>query len=180
MQIGEDDRFVDLVREGVDCVLRAGTLQDSSMIGRRVALLEQVTVASAAYLAREGMPKDIDALASHRAVNYISSGTGRGIPLEFTVDGAVKSVELTPSISVTGVEIYTQAALAVLGIIQVPRYRIKEELANGRLPCVLPELAPPPMPLSVLSPHNRQLSARVRVFADWLGVIFREANNLSE
>ena len=52
LQIGEDDRLVDLVREGIDCVLRAGTLQDSSMVGRRVALLEQVTVASPAYLAQ--------------------------------------------------------------------------------------------------------------------------------
>ena len=51
LQMGEDDRLVDLVREGVDCVLRAGRLQDSSMIGRQVALMEQITVASPAYLA---------------------------------------------------------------------------------------------------------------------------------
>jgi DNA-binding transcriptional LysR family regulator len=176
LQVGEDDRLVDLVREGVDCVLRAGTLQDSSMIGRRVALLEQVTVASPAYLARHGVPTDIDTLASHRAVNYLSSATGRSIPLEFTLQDGVQSVELPASISVSGVEIYTQAAIAGLGIVQVPRYRIADELADGRLQCVLTDLPPPPMPISVLYPHNRQLSARVRVFADWLSERFREAN----
>ncbi len=63
LQIGEDDRLVDLVREGIDCVLRAGTLQDSSMVGRRVASMEQVTVASPAYLERFGEPESLEALA---------------------------------------------------------------------------------------------------------------------
>jgi DNA-binding transcriptional LysR family regulator len=176
LHVGEDDRLVDLVREGVDCVLRAGTLQDSSMIGRRIALLEQVTVASPAYLARMGMPEDLDALASHRAVNYVSSATGRVMPLEFTSGDGVQSIELPASISVSGVEIYTQAALAGLGIVQVPRYRIQDALEDGQLQCMLPDFPPPPMPISVLYPHNRQLSARVRVFADWLSEIFKDAN----
>ncbi|SAL70658.1 LysR family transcriptional regulator [Caballeronia cordobensis] len=176
LHIGEDDRLVDLVREGVDCVLRAGTLQDSSMIGRRVALLEQVTVASPAYLALEGVPDDLEALASHRAVNYLSSATGRVLPLEFTVGDRIESIELRATVSVTGVELYTQAALAGLGIVQVPRYHVDDSLADGRLHSVLPDLPPPPMPISVLYPHNRQLSARVRVFADWLTEIFARHN----
>jgi DNA-binding transcriptional LysR family regulator len=176
LHIGEDDRLVDLVREGVDCVLRAGTLQDSSMIGRRVALLEQVTVASPAYLAREGVPHDLEALASHRAVNFVSSATGRVLPLEFTVDERVETIELRAAISVSGVELYTQAAIAGLGIVQVPRYHIDDALADGRLQVVLPDLPPPPMPVSVLYPQNRQLSARVRVFADWLSEVFAPFN----
>ncbi|MBB3260298.1 DNA-binding transcriptional LysR family regulator [Paraburkholderia bannensis] len=82
--IGSGDHFVDLVREGIDCVLRAGELSDSSMIARRVALLEQVTVASPAYLERYGDPASIEALLDgHRAVNYLSPATGRAHPLEF-------------------------------------------------------------------------------------------------
>ncbi|BAN25799.1 LysR family transcriptional regulator [Caballeronia insecticola] len=176
LHIGEDDRLVDLVREGVDCVLRAGTLQDSSMIGRRVALLEQVTVASPAYLSREGVPQDLEALASHRAVNYLSSATGRVVPLEFTLNDRIEAIELKATVSVTGVEMYTQAALAGFGIVQVPRYHVDAALADGRLQCVLPDLAPPPMPVSVLYPHSRQLSARVRVFADWISTIFAQNN----
>ena len=176
LHIGEDDRLVDLVREGVDCVLRAGTLQDSSMIGRRVALLEQVTVASPAYLSREGVPEDLEALASHRAVNYVSSATGRVLPLEFTLDERIETIELKAAVSVTGVELYTQAALAGLGIVQVPRYHVEDALADGRLQVLLANLPPPSMPVSVLYPHNRQLSARVRVFADWVSAIFSENN----
>ncbi|WP_416051136.1 LysR family transcriptional regulator [Cupriavidus basilensis] len=172
IHIGEDDRLVDLVREGIDCVLRAGNLQDSSMVGRRVALLEQVTVASPAYLARHGEPADLDALTAHRAVHYISSSTGKPVPLEFTVAGRVTAVQLAAAISVTGADLYTGAAVAGLGLVQVPRYRVAGELREGRLQVVLADLPPPPMPVSVLYSQNRQLSMRVRVFVQWLRDVF--------
>ena len=175
LHIGEDDRLVDLVREGVDCVLRAGTLQDSSMVGRRVALLPQVTVASPAYLAKFGEPADMAALATHRAINYISSGTGKAVPLEFTVDGRVKTLQLAATVSVTGADLYTGSAVAGLGMVQVPRYRVAGELADGRLRELLPGFAPPPMPVSVLYSQNRQLSSRVRVFTQWLRDVFETA-----
>ncbi|SAL26765.1 LysR family transcriptional regulator [Caballeronia telluris] len=175
LQIGEDDRLVDLVREGIDCVLRAGTLQDSSMVGRRVALMEQVTVASPAYLAKHGAPASLDALGkpgAHRAVNYMSSGTGRMMPLEFSVGGRLVEMELPSSVSMTGAELYTGAALAGLGIVQVPRYRVLDDLSAGRLDIVLAGFAPPSMPVSVLYPQSRQLSSRVRVFTQWLRDLF--------
>jgi DNA-binding transcriptional LysR family regulator len=175
LHIGEDDRLVDLVREGIDCVLRAGTLQDSSMVGRRVASLEQVTVASPAYLAQFGEPATLQALEAHRAVNYISSGSGRALPMEFTVDGEVIEMQLASIVSVTGADLYTGAAVAGLGMVQVPRYRVSGELSAGTLKVVLAAFPPPPMPVSVLYPHNRQLSSRVRVFAQWLRDIFEVA-----
>lgn len=178
LHIGEDDRLVDLVREGVDCVLRAGNLQDSSMVGRRVARLEQVTVASPAYLERHGLPKDLDALAAHQAVNYVSSATGNALPLEFTVDGQVVEVNLGAIVSVTGTDLYTGGAVAGLGLVQVPRYRVQNELAAGALAVVLPQFPPPPMPVTVLYPQSRQLSSRVRVFAQWLRDIFDAAGGL--
>jgi DNA-binding transcriptional LysR family regulator len=175
LQIGEDDRLVDLVREGIDCVLRAGTLQDSSMVGRRVASMDQVTVASPAYLAQFGEPATLQALDAHRAVNYISSGSGRALPMEFTVEGKVIEMQLASIVSVSGADLYTGAAVAGLGMVQVPRYRVAGELAAGTLKVVLGAFPPPPMPVSVLYPHNRQLSSRVRVFAQWLRDIFEAA-----
>jgi len=176
LHIGEDDRLVDLVREGIDCVLRAGNLQDSSMVGRRVALLPQVTVASPGYLAKFGEPTDMAALASHHAINYISSATGKAVPLEFTVDGRVTVVNLPAIVSVTGADLYTGSAVAGLGLVQVPRYRVAGELADGRLKVLLPGFAPPPMPVSVLYAQNRQLSSRVRVFTQWLRDVFEAAD----
>jgi DNA-binding transcriptional LysR family regulator len=174
--IGEDDRLVDLVREGIDCVLRAGTLQDSSMVGRRVASLEQVTVASPSYLARFGEPETPEALGAHRAVNYVSSASGRPLPLEFTIDGQVVEYTLPSIVSVTGADIYTGSAAAGMGLVQVPRYRIASELAAGTLKIVLHDFPPPPMPVSVLYPQSRQLSSRVRVFAQWLKELFAHAS----
>ncbi|MBT2792243.1 LysR family transcriptional regulator [Paraburkholderia strydomiana] len=175
LTIGEDDRLVDLVREGIDCVLRAGTLQDSSMVGRRVAQLQQVTVASPAYLEKYGEPADPSALELHRAVNYVSSATGKPVPLEFDIEGRITPMLLPGAVSVTGVELYTGSAVAGLGMVQVPRYRVSDELASGRLKIILANFPPPPMPVSVLYPQNRQLSSRVRVFATWLRDIFEAA-----
>ncbi len=174
LHLGEDDRLVDLVREGIDCVLRAGALQDSSMVARPIAMLEQVTVASPAYLAARGEPVAIAELSGHRAVNYLSSSTGKAVPLEFTVEGKVDNIHLQSTVSVTGTDLYTASAIAGLGLVQVPRYRIKEELASGSLRIVLPGFPPPPMRVSVLYPQNRQLSSRVRVFVQWLQDIFKD------
>jgi DNA-binding transcriptional LysR family regulator len=91
------------------------------------------------------------------------------------VDGAETALYLGGDISVTGAELYTGAAVAGLGIVQVPRYRVREEIADGRLQVLLPDFPPPPMPVSVLYPQNRQLSSRVRVFAQWLREIFAAA-----
>lgn len=180
LQIGEDDRLVDLVREGVDCVLRAGTLRDSSLVARRVTQLQQVTCASATYLAQFGMPTSLDALADHRAVKYVSSATGQALPLEFTVNGEVKTLQMPGVVAVTGADLYAGAALAGLGLVQVPRYRVAEALASGQLREVLPDAPPPPLPVSVLYPHNRQLSVRVRVFVQWLTQVFDTATHRSE
>lgn len=175
LQIGEGDRLVDLVREGIDCVLRAGNLQDSSMIARRVAMLEQVTCASPAYLAEYGTPQTLEDLAGHRSVDFVSSMSGKPYPLEFMINDEVKALTLASSVSVTGADVYTACAVAGLGLVQVPRYRIAEELRCDRLRAVLPALRPPALPVSVLYPQNRQLSVRVRVFTDWIREIFENA-----
>ena len=172
LQIGEDDRLVDLVREGVDCVLRAGQLRDSSLVARRVAQLQQVTCASASYLAQFGEPRALADLAGHRAVNYLSSATGQALPLEFMVKGELRTLNLPGRVSVTGADVYAGAAIAGLGLVQVPRYRVADELASGQLREVLADLPPPPLPVSVLYPQSRQLSVRVRAFAQWLGERF--------
>lgn len=175
LYIGEGDRLVDLVREGIDCVLRAGNLQDSSMIARRIARLQQVTCASPAYLAERGEPITLDDLSRHTGVNYMSTMTGKPYPLEFQTAGSVMRITLPGQISVSGTDVYSGAAIAGLGIIQVPRYRIERELDAEQLKVILPGFPPPPLPVSVLYPQNRQLSPRVRVFVSWLMERFASA-----
>jgi DNA-binding transcriptional LysR family regulator len=170
--IGEGDRLVDLVREGIDCVLRAGDLKDSDMIARQVALLEEVTCAAPSYLARRGAPSTVDALAGHSMVGFHPSGTNSLLPLEFTVDGSLRKVILPAIISVNAAESFVAAAKLGLGLIQVPRYHIEDDLKRGTLVEVLADYPPSPTPVSLLNPRNRQLSPRVRVFIDWLVGVF--------
>jgi DNA-binding transcriptional LysR family regulator len=168
LHLGEGDRLVDLVREGFDCVLRVGELQDSAMVGRRLAMLEEVTCASPGYLARHGTPDGLDALAGHLAIGFVSSVAHAALPLEFAVDGKVREVRLPSRLTVTSAETYVATARLGLGLIQVPRYHVADDLAAGRLVSVLERHPPTPTPVSLLYPHNRQLSPRVRVFVDWL------------
>jgi LysR family transcriptional regulator, regulator for bpeEF and oprC len=169
LDIGTGDRFVDLVREGVDCVLRVGELGDSGMVGRRVATLEQVSVASAAYVSRRGLPDSLAALQDgHLAVNWLSPTTRRAEPLEFMVGRRRRQVTLPGRVSVSGVDAYLGCCEAGLGIAQMPRYRIVDALKSGRLRELLPAHPPPSLPITVLYPQQRQMPARLRVFVDWL------------
>ncbi|WP_114240903.1 LysR family transcriptional regulator [Dyella sp. C9] len=172
LRIGEGDRFVDLVREGVDCVLRVGRPTDSSMIGRQIALLEEGTYASPGYLERHGSPASPDALEAHAMVGFVSSASGAVIPLEFQMGGTLRQVTLPHAVSVAGAEMYVSLARQGLGLIQVPRYRVQDDLAGGRLVEVLVDHPPLPSPVYVLYPQNRQLSPRVRVFIDWIASEF--------
>lgn len=173
LSLSETDRMVDLITEGFDCVLRAGDLSDSSLVGRQVANLPQVTCASPAYLARHGLPSTPDDLDGHRMVAYSASASGQPYPLEFERDGSRWEVPLPFDVQVRGAEIYTASGLAGLGLIQVPRYRVERLMAIGELRSVLDGFPPPTMPVSVLHPQNRQMSKRVRVFVDWLVPLFK-------
>jgi DNA-binding transcriptional LysR family regulator len=168
LHIGEGDRLVDLVREGVDCVLRVGNLKDSAMIGRRVGMLPEVTCASPDYLLRCGVPTTPDDLAGHRMIGFASSATGGLLPLEFSVAGARREITLPVTVSVSSGETSIAACRLGLGLIQVPRYHAEADFAAGTLVEVLARFPPSPSPVSLLYPHSRQLSPRVRVFIDWL------------
>jgi len=169
LDIGTSDRFIDLVQEGVDCVLRGGDLPDSMMVGRRVATLSQVTVASAAYVKRHGLPQTLAELKDgHLAVNWTSPTTRRASPLEFMVGKRLREVPLPAPVAVSGTEAYLACCEAGLGIAQFPRYRVEEELARGTLVELLPATPPPPFPISVVYQSQRQLPLRLRVFIDWI------------
>ncbi|GAA4356483.1 LysR family transcriptional regulator [Variovorax defluvii] len=168
LEIGTTDRLVDLLREGVDCVVRAGAPRDNGLVARRVALMPTVTCASRGYVEERGMPRSIEQFRTHQAVNFLSSATGRHSPFAFVVKGKVRSVTLKGRVSVTSTDAYTACCLQGLGFIQAPRYRLETYLANGELLEALPKSPPPPMPVAVMYPPQRQLAPRVRVFVDWV------------
>ncbi|MCH4024573.1 MAG: LysR family transcriptional regulator [Acetobacter sp.] len=168
LHLGEGERLVDLVREGVDCVVRAGALADSEMVARHLGEMEEMTVASPDYLARHGIPTTPDELEGHQMIGFVSSRTNQPLPLEFTKEDEVIEVTLPTRLLVNGADTSVAAARLGFGLVQAPRYRFADDLANGTLIEVLADFPPKPTPLSVLYPSNRQLSPRVRVFVDWL------------
>ncbi|EJN06353.1 LysR family transcriptional regulator [Phyllobacterium sp. YR531] len=174
--MSEGDRLIDLVREGVDCVLRVGELSDSDMIGRRVGMLEEITLASPGYIAKYGMPLHPEHLDGHRMVGFHSTVTGGILPLEFTVNGIIRNITLPADVSVNAAESFVASAQLGFGLIQVPRYHVETGLATRSLIQVLQDFPPSPTPVSLLYPRNRQLSRRVRVFIDWLTKEFASKN----
>lgn len=172
ISMSETERWVDLIREGVDVVLRFGQLPDSDMIAREVVVLQRLTCAAPNYVERHGTPVAPDALDGHRMIGLRSLTTGRVRPMEFMVGDGVQEIMLPTTISVTGTESLLATARLGLGLVQIPYFHAEQDVARGTLVQVLPAWPPRPVPVSLLYPRNRQLSPRVRVFLDWAMRLF--------
>lgn len=171
VELSSTDRRVDPVREGFDCVLRVGSLDDSSLVARPLGAYEQINCASAAYLARHGRPRRLADLARHRLVLYAPTFGGRPGGFEVAdarAPGGLRSIEMAGAVAVNNSIAYLAACVAGLGIVQLPRVGVMPLLAEGVLEEVLPRHRAPPMPVSLLVPHRRQLARRVQVFMAWL------------
>ncbi|MCQ6255136.1 LysR family transcriptional regulator [Pseudomonas sp. Q11] len=172
--ISSGDRLVDLVSEGVDCVVRAGNPRDSSLVAKRLALMPEVVCASPGYLAEHGTPTFPQQLAEHQAVGFFASNHDIRYPFTFVIDGQVVELEPGGWISVNDAESYCCCALNGCGLIQVPRFRVEQYLASGELVEVLGDWPSPGLPVSVLYPYHRQLSPRLKVFVEWVGALYVE------
>lgn len=173
--LGMTDRAVNLVEENVDCVLRFGVLHDSQLIARTIGKLPLINVASPAYLARYGTPQTIDDLKTHWAVNYASPSTGR-VEMWETMEGqSAQEVPIQARVTVNNAEAYIAAALAGLGIIQIPAFDVRAQLVAGELVEILPTQRAAPMPMTLLYPHRRHVPQRVRVFTAWLEALLKRA-----
>ncbi len=172
--ISSGDRLVHLVREGIDCVVRAGQPRDSSLVVRKLADMEQIICASPEYLSRHGTPQHPGELVQHQAVGFFSRGNDSRYPFSVMMDGQEAQFEASGWMSVSDAECYTSAALAGCGLIQVPRFRLQAHLQAGRLVQVLADWPCPDLPVCALYPFHRQLSPRVRVFIDWARELYGE------
>lgn len=170
--ISADDRPVDVIGEGIDCVLRGGPVHDEGLAVRALGALVQITCASPAYLERQGLPAGLDDLSGHQLVHYRSLRSGRRLPFEFCQAGEIRRLEPAGRLAVSGADLYVGAALAGLGLIQAPLYHLAAHLAAGRLQEVLPDQRPPGLPLAAVYPLASQTSPRVRAWVEWLDDVF--------
>jgi LysR family transcriptional regulator for bpeEF and oprC len=172
MELGSTDRPVDLVEEGVDCAIRGGELLDGNLIARRVGIVNFVTAASPAYLDRYGVPKHPRDLERHRCVNYFSAKTGKIYDWDFRRGEERIDIAMRGVIALNDSNAYVHAGLAGLGVIQMTDYLLAEHVAAGRMVQLLPDWTSDPLPVHVVYPQNRHLSAKVRVFVEWVSEVF--------
>lgn len=165
--LSSSDRRQDMLRDGLDCVLRMGELDDGDYIARPMGNIKMTTCASPAYLAVHGTPKNLEELQQHQAVNWFNSSSRQIIPWTFeTTSGAVE-VNLPGKLVLDNSETYIAAGLAGLGMLQGMNLFLQPYLESGLLVEIMPDYPARSRKLSLLYPH-RHLSRKVRVFAEWL------------
>ncbi|RYY93888.1 MAG: LysR family transcriptional regulator [Comamonadaceae bacterium] len=181
LDLGVGDRPVDLISDNIDCVIRGGELVEQSLVARRVGNISLITVATPAYLARHGVPKhprDLEE-GDHVLVNYFSARTGRPFPNTFEKDGERIEFAGRHLLSVNESNAHMAAALAGLGVSQSAYFMAAPHLASGALVEVMPEWRHPLIPVHVVYPPNRHLSARVRAFVEWVVEVFDQLDALA-
>ncbi len=171
LDIGSSDRPVDLVTEGVDCVIRGGAVHDEQLVARKLGTFEVITCASPAYLKQHGIPQSPADLpgSSHHAVNFFSAKTGRTFSFDFEKDGHAMEVMLPHHVSANDADTQMALCLQGLGLMQYPRTQVlQDQIKKRALVQVLESWSAGSLGLYVMYPRNRHLSARVRVFVDWI------------
>lgn len=168
LMIGVNDRQVDLVQEGVDCVIRTGELTNSTLVARPLGRFRWVTCASPDYLREYGVPRSPDELSRHRAIHYFSGQARRTDALHFLQGSDSRSVSVVGQAAVNETGLYIKMCLEGYGLAQLAENVIAEHLDQGTLVEVMADWQPPPVPVTLLYPHQRFLSPTVRAFAEWI------------
>ncbi|WP_250517179.1 LysR family transcriptional regulator [Caballeronia sp. INDeC2] len=169
IDLGVADRPVDLIGDNVDCVIRGGPLDDSSLIARHIGDAVMLTCAAPGYLKQFGVPAYPEELKNgHRLVSYMSPQNGRAMPFRFERDGERIEIKVEHRIGINESNAHLAAAVAGLGIIQTFAYAARSALRDGTLVEVMKKWRPPLYPFHVVYPQNRHVTHRLRVFIDWL------------
>ncbi len=167
LELRFNERVVDLVQEGVDLAVRAGTVTDPNLVAQRISGSRWISCASPAYLAKHGRPQQIADLAGHVLIGSIPPGGTQPRPWVFAADSAVP-FEPRFRVTVNEAEAVMLAAARGVGITQTMDLLAARELVDGNLVAVLTEHTAQGPPLSIVHAPTAQRLARVRVFAGFL------------
>jgi DNA-binding transcriptional LysR family regulator len=162
-----EDRFVDVVAEGFDLVIRITRLQDSSLVARRIASCRRVVCAAPSYLARRGVPRTPAELLQHDCILY-SYATDQN-EWEFVgPDGRLETVRVDGRLRANNAEVTLAALLAGAGLALSPDFIVGPDIAAGRLVPLLTDYENPFGAIYAVWPHNRNLAPKVRAVVDFL------------
>lgn len=170
LDLGVSDRKVDLIDERVDCVVRGGDLTDLSLMARHIGDLRLGVYAAPDYLSRAGMPLHPRELEDthHRIVGFIWARTGKTFPYAMHRGDERVNVQGRYVLSVDDGNAYLAAGLAGLGVFWLPDYMAEQPLARSELVPLFNDWQLEPMPMYLAYAPNRHVSAKLRVFIDWV------------
>ena len=176
LDMGVSDRMVDVIGDNVDCVVRGGELTDRSLMARRVGDLRLGVYAAPRYLELAGTPLHPRELEDthHRIVGFLWSRSGKTFPYAMRLGEERIEVQGRYMLSVDDGNAYLTAGLAGLGILWLPDYMAKAHLASGELVRLFDGWQLDSMPLYVAFPPNRHVSAKLRVFIDWVAELMAQ------
>ncbi len=159
-----EDRMVSLVEDGVDLAVRIGELADSSLVARHVGEMRRIVVASSGYLRKRGEPKTPADIAAHDTIQF---GATAGLAdWRFAGDGSEVRVAIAPRFSTNSADAAVQYAEQGGGLTRVLAYQAADAIKHGRVKVVLEKYELPAMPIHIVYPTSRLLSAKVRTFID--------------
>ncbi|MWV18478.1 LysR family transcriptional regulator [Pseudomonas sp. L-22-4S-12] len=174
LDLGVSDRYVDLIGDNVDCVVRGGTISDQSLVARHLGDLQLGVYASPGYLARAGVPAHPSELATHAIVSFLGARSRKAFAGILQRGEERIGLQGRPALAVDDGNAYLAAGLAGLGILWLPQYMAKPHRASGALVPLFEDWQLDPMPLYLAYPPNRHVSAKLRVFIDWVVELMRE------
>jgi LysR family transcriptional regulator for bpeEF and oprC len=168
LDIGCSERVVDLVQEGVDCAIRGGTITDQDLVCRLIGQMRFCFCASPSYLAHAGAIQSPTDLPNHKHLGFKFPVTDRRFVPTLTRGTESFTLDHPPSMYFNNGSATAAAAVAGLGIAFLPTAAAMPHFDQGTLVQVLPEWHMASMPISIVYPYTRRLSARVRAFTDWV------------
>ena len=170
LHLGVSDRVVDLIDENVDCVVRGGEINNQALVARHVGDLTLGVYASPDYLARTGQPTHPGELEAshHRVVGFSWSRTRRVFPCVLQRDGESINVQGRHALVVDDGNAYVSAGLVGMGVLWLPAYMADTHVERGELVALFTDWQLDPMPMYIAFAPNRHVSAKLRVFIDWI------------
>ncbi|HCA5260739.1 TPA: LysR family transcriptional regulator [Acinetobacter baumannii] len=177
LELHLSDSTADVVRQGLDCVIRTGILRSSQLVARRIGRFHWIICGAPNYIAQHGTPDNLQALQQHIAVGYLGGHAGRLAHWNFQDGAQTTAIAMQESLRVDDTDAYVEAGIAGLGLIRVASYMVRDHLAAGRLIRVLEDIETEPEPISVIYPHSRHLSPAVRAFMDWSSEVMAQASS---
>lgn len=170
LTVGVSDRIVDIIGENIDCVVRGGEITDQSLVARHVGDLKLGIYTTPGYLQRFGTPAHPRVLAEgqHKTIGFLWFRTGKTLPYVMQRGEERIEVQPRPQLTVDDGNAYLAAGLAGLGMLWLPQYMAKPHLISSELLPLFEDWHMAPMPMYLAFPPNRHVSAKVRVFIDWI------------